>query len=786
LSIDFLERFGLELLELVKFLEEEGVPHRDIKPDNLGVGQVTNKGKLRLILFDFSLSHSALENIAVGTRPYLDPFLSQRPIRRWDVHAERFAAAMTLHEMATGVRPVWGDGQSLPELIDVEVTLDPGRFAPSLRDGMVGFFRKALARDYRKRFDTVEEMLGAWRKLFQHVDQPELESSHGALERDEVLKTATLSTPLILLGLSTRATNAIERVNVHTVQDFLRYPLRRLHRMRGVGSKTTRELIDLFHALRTRFAVGEDPVTTTLRTTDSEVEQPGAPLSVESIAKRLALAISRRGAEERSILESFLGLDGSPETGLAWLSQTDLAKDRNVSRQRIGQAITKGRDSWQRNPTLTVVRQSIAEILHANGGIMTHLEMLRAVSTAVGSTLEDPQRSLVASVVTRACIEAELAEATPRFGEHRRGEFIFVACTPALCDYARALGKAADGLAAEEPIPSTVRCIETLRTVALPERLPPEIVPLVDGRLLQFAASLSKQAAVSIGRLEIYPRGLDPIRALRQIQNALFGPKALTVASIRDHLRARYPEAGALPDRPELDRFLREVRPDLYWSDEAQAYLSSQSGTVTFNTSARSQTIELGNHRPPVFALDEQPRIALDRRLKHAAERGGFLAITALRKHYQTAERLLVQRFGVERCDLDTVFLEAMAAEAAKANVNWQKVLEADAAPRESADWRRLMILLDRCMPAVEAALAAPGEKRLFVNPGLLARYQRMPILTRLSEKSGRPGGPHALWLLVPDEGQAMPMVDGEEVPVISTNEYLTLLSEWVEAVPTR
>ena len=44
------------------------------------------------------------ERIRAGTRPYLDPFLSLRKPQRWDIYAERFAAAMTLYEMVRNRR----------------------------------------------------------------------------------------------------------------------------------------------------------------------------------------------------------------------------------------------------------------------------------------------------------------------------------------------------------------------------------------------------------------------------------------------------------------------------------------------------------------------------------------------------------------------------------------------------------------------------------------------------------------------------------------------------------
>src|SRR5690606_88361 len=110
LHVDYLQRFGEDLLGVVNHLEEQGVPHRDIKPDNLAVGMVGRGDNLHLVLFDFSLSRTPAENIRAGTVGYLDPLLPLRKPPRWDLHAERYAAAVTLYELATGSLPKWGDG----------------------------------------------------------------------------------------------------------------------------------------------------------------------------------------------------------------------------------------------------------------------------------------------------------------------------------------------------------------------------------------------------------------------------------------------------------------------------------------------------------------------------------------------------------------------------------------------------------------------------------------------------------------------------------------------------
>jgi hypothetical protein len=115
--------------------------------------------QLHLVLFDFSLADPPAETVCADAVPYLDPFLALRKPPRWDTHTERFAAAVTLHQMATGALPTWGDGQSDPVVIDDEVTLDTAAFDATLRQTMTAFFEKALKRDHRQHFDNAQDML---------------------------------------------------------------------------------------------------------------------------------------------------------------------------------------------------------------------------------------------------------------------------------------------------------------------------------------------------------------------------------------------------------------------------------------------------------------------------------------------------------------------------------------------------------------------------------------------------------------------------------------------------
>jgi serine/threonine protein kinase len=77
LSIDRLERFGDDLLDALEVLEDEGIAHRDIKPDNLGMIERGKNKERHLVLFDFSLTRADATNLHAGTAAYLDPFLSR-------------------------------------------------------------------------------------------------------------------------------------------------------------------------------------------------------------------------------------------------------------------------------------------------------------------------------------------------------------------------------------------------------------------------------------------------------------------------------------------------------------------------------------------------------------------------------------------------------------------------------------------------------------------------------------------------------------------------------------
>jgi serine/threonine protein kinase len=786
LHVELLQRFGEELLQVITYLEEEGIAHRDIKPDNIGLSVGTARDRLHIVLFDFSLSRASAENIRAGTRPYLDPFLALRKPPRWDVHAERFAAAVTLYEMATATLPKWGDGQSDPGVIDAEAALDTDLFDTDLREPMAEFFRKTLRRNVGERFDTSEEMLRAWRSIFETAerrDRVDVDVDRAQLAK--ALEDVTFDTQLALLPLSTRVLTAMERFNIVSVEDLLQVPVMKMYGMRGVGNKTRREIRDLVASLSRRFPADEVPTPVVAEPGLAEEITPERA-SVDILLNRLLPAKGRIHASEEKAIRLIVGLDELPKpAAMGWPSQTDVAAPCGLTRARIAQLIGRARQRWFKNPSFTTLREEIGALLDANGGVMTVRELASSVLTVRGSVQREPLRSLAALAITRAAVEAERERAESRFVVSRAGEIVFVVRSIELADYAERLGRAADQLATEDPLPSPRRVREALDAVR-----PPGQTVMEPARLVQLAAAASKSAAVST-RLEIYPRGMAAARAIKLAQGALVGAQELTVDDILERVRGRYPEAEKPPGRPQLDELLKDAGWDFIWAADAARGRGAYCPRLSVVTTPTTGSATLNRYQTEGAPLEITPDVATARsfeeRLQHALGNGAFLALTVRPKELRLADRVLSEHFAVERHSIEDLLLREMRAAAAAAGVDWTLVLNADAAPPESKDWTNLCRLVGRALPKVEEQLRTATRTVLLTYPGLLARYDRLEVLEHLRDVVGRRDGLPGVWVLIPsDDQQAMPVIDGRPVPVITPGQWARIPDPWLRNVHRR
>jgi serine/threonine protein kinase len=780
LPIDALQRWGEDLLHAVAYLEDEGIAHRDIKPDNLGVIARGRSDERHLVLFDFSLARAPADQLTVGTRPYLDPFLGQNDTRkRYDVAADRWSATVVLHEMATGHVPSWG---SDPVLAAGELSLDGDAMPRELAGSLVEFFSTAFRRDAAERFGTAEEMLRAWRRVFETVTVAEPTENQRA-EREQALARAIHSTPVAALGLRPQALDTLERSGVLTVADLLAAQPFRLNRVRGVGVDTRRQIVDARRTLLARLGQPEPPRAAGTTTADEAPDVQRLDQLVTQLLPRETL----RNRAQVAALKALLGIEPDAGEPGCWPNQTEVAAELLVTRPRIGQILAQGRERWRRLPALTRLREDLRAALERLGGIAGAGE-LEAEVAGTWEPGDETRLAALARAAVRAAVEVELGLESPRLRIRRAGTRVLVAGAgqslaerQAVLEYAVRLGAAADALAVREPLPASAEVAAELGAVRAPELL--NGLPVE--RLSRVAAYASHAAAVS-GQLELYPRGMPAERALRLARGALHGADALSVVQLSGRVGARFPEAAPLPDRPQLDTLLERAGVELTWDAVAERYRPPSRGALTGVTSNNSSSLT----RFPTAVVStnvperEEPDVVgareFERRVESSRRGGGLLYLCTAPGRLAAAAREL-RRFDVITVDGDLLMLQALHACAAERNVNWELVLHADAAAHDGADWTRLRALVDATIPTVERELAGSEGTLLIENIGLLTRYSQVAVFERLRERILAGGPPRGLWLLVgADWHGGRPVLDGVPLPVLTPDEAVEIPAAWL------
>jgi serine/threonine protein kinase len=777
LSLDLTRRFGDELIQVIDYLESQGIAHRDIKPENIGIAPSAATKKLQLVLFDFSLSGASPENISAGTHPYLDPFLQLRKPPRWDLYAERFALAVTLYEMVTGELPRWGDGKTQPAMLDCEVNLDADRFDPHLREGLIRFFDKALRRDYKERFDNAEEMLRAWRKIFEDTAVTDSEPDNFAA----IAQLATASTSIAELGYSVEAQNVLEGMGIHAVRDLLAVDRIKFRYLTGVGDRIRKEI-----RLKAKKLAQLRPDLAQGRSTQHGGDTPAPGIS--SIDELAAQLLPKRPAgddrPEEHALALYLGLEqAESETGdhTRWTTLGDAARLGQLARSEMSNALLKARERWLKLPSLTQIRGEIETLLDTHIGVMTVPELAFALLAARGSANQDDALRLrLASAVVRACQEAESSLAKPRYQLFEHEPMPLLALGPDQADYAKRLAASADQIAQADPLLAPQHALKTLESV---ER-PAAISALSVQRLLRLATAASRTAALS-SRLEIYPRGLSAIQAMRLSYGALTGPRFFKAEDIIVRVQGRYPEAEPIPGRPLLDTLLAETGSGLTWNPagaNGPGYyppvngLGPSAGMTTYFT-------RRGTQCEPALEVTSDIAEArqFEERMEYARKAGGFLALTVPLRLARHAEAELLRRYAPERLSFDTLLIQTLREQAQTLKVDWNTVLQADAAAPGSRDWTNLTRLVQKALPVLKQRLLQADKPILLVHPGLLARFQAMGLIEELRDLVGSNDAPPALWLLVPMVANGLPAVDGVPVPVISSAQWARIPQAWVE-----
>jgi serine/threonine protein kinase len=797
LHYDMLQRLGEDLLHAVDFLETKGVFHRDIKPDNMGITEDRGTRRQTLVLFDFSLAATPLTKLAVGTRHYLDPFLPSRNPPVYDPQAERYAAAVTLFEMATARLPVWGDGVTDPRH-DAEATLHlyEERFPANIRDQLRGFFQKAMNRSPKARFDNAREMARAWSQIFQDAEQSSSSSSLTVLSEDDV----TLDSPISALGMTPASVNVLDRLGVTTVRGLIQFRIYELGGTRGVTFKTRTEIGQAKHRWSQKFPglkeVDGKPLPgagTTMLSTG--VDDARGDASIDHCLEQL-LVSTEEDRRHTSYKEALLGLGTTAVEAIAvWPSQKAVSLQFSVSQQAVNQAWGKICTRWKtRSGTVKALRDAIHDILRLQGWVMSVTDLADALLAQRGCRESAiPERRKRALACIKAAIDVEDDTLEPRYVAVRGKYTVIIASEQPLAAWADALGEVAEGLMADNVPASPARALELLKAIPAPMR-DDEPIYLDDRRLLGLAASASATACLAPNRLELYPRGMTAVWALRLSSGAFVGLDRISERDLQARTLDRYPHADLLPSRPALDTVIKEAGLDLVWRHDLppDPTMPHQLGTYARPAPATSTqsggfsifSTSRGHAGLPSRPVDQVESDAVQARLESHRKHRGFLVMQVEPKFGMVAQDMLQVSFpDLYVLDVDAEVLGEMRAIASGVTppINWDTVLKADTATPGTAPANQLRRLVKNAMTRLLERWLAIRKPVLVVNPGMFARYDQMTTLMSLQSQAGTASGPPVVWMLLPAEAVgSFPTIEGVAVPIIGAHQSMVLHHHWL------
>ena len=644
------------------------------------------------------------------------------------------------------------------------------------------------------------------------------------------------STPLVAAGLSARALSAAEQqLDVSTVRELIKIPAARVQRLRGVGRGPRNELLKRAREWRQQLQVTEqlpDPAwagaagqgsmagapgtagttgTAGPSATGAAAGQagagPGLPsaaaadlttLSLDEITGQLVPRDNGKNAAEIRVIRLLLALpdaEGRPSPVPAWAPQAAVAAETGLSQPYVGSLLGKARERWTKSvKPVTELRNTVLEILARRGRVMEAGQLAAALLAERGSGLDDPAARLaLAQACLRAAIEAEEHLDNPRLGRRRAGARLLIAAvataeddatTPTddpaapteeeLLDYATGLGRRADelvDLGEASPLPGTSAVLEALTEVTRPDGMP----PLSDTDLVSLAAGASQDAAMT-ARLELYPRSLDPKKALRLAQAASYlGDPGLEPDRLRDRVLARFPELANLPDPDQLRKLLQEMdhTVNVVPGPDGSIRYVIPGGTLAGSwSSTRGPTSMAGHAGASTIAETRQ-------RLLAAAEHGGFLAITTKLAETAPVREELTALANVSPVNVTEVFLAALREIVReRGKPRWESVLAADAADATPAAQAGFGRLLDAVWERLDKQVRAMPGTVLLHDATPLARYAGgILLLSRLAAGARQADeAPHGLWLLCPmDDPRKPALLDEQTVATLGENEQIVV-----------
>jgi hypothetical protein len=303
-------------------------------------------------------------------------------------------------------------------------------------------------------------------------------------------------------------------------------------------------------------------------------------------------------------------------------------------------------------------------------------------------------------------------------------------------------------------------------------------------------AAAASATALAGPRLELFPRDLSPIRALRLSQAGAGLPQnGLSADQVRERVTARLPGLAPLPDGPALVDLLHDagfvVRAEGQKIVPQTAALTAVVDRSLTGTEFRTSGGLAEAAGPMVSAVG-----GVTDRLLNARSAGGFRVVTARYDRLARTREHLQDLFGVPATDATRAFLDGIRRIAD----DWKMtdlsvVFEADAAPAGSPDAVPLRRMVEQTLDALRESWMGPDAHSVLLLDDLtpLGRYDpQLRLVNQLAARArrgGNDGHPRTVVLLcAAAEDRRSPRIAGRPVTVLSREEWLIADPRWATA----